>query len=196
MTAKPAGGSLVPVDRFIHEPFDRAGQPLRLNLHAELGVPDHDAGEREAFGLVPLFGQPVRARPCLQDLDRRGERLGAREPRLNLLGSEPVSVVQERFVGRAVDSHEAGVDGVGRVVVLVASDSPVSHVQSRPAEAMSARSRMGGATNVGVFTGVSATISAGERIRPSIVPNAHPASAAITVPAATSCNASPRKVQT
>ena len=49
--------------------------------------------------------------------------------------------------------------------------------------------------NVGVLTGVRATISAGVSTSPSIVPKRHPASETITAPAATSCAASPRKVQ-
>ena len=53
----------------------------------------------------------------------------------------------------------------------------------------------GGGDERGGLTGVSATISAGVSTRPSIVPNAQPASEAITTPAATSWVASPRKVQ-
>src|SRR4051794_30681735 len=118
--------------------------------------------------------------------------VGERFERFHAGGPVPQGV-QEIMVGRAGGEVNAGKSGPGRLD-LDRRPGPGRQARRR-AEAMRAWSRFGGATKVGVFTGVSATIAAGERRRPSIVPNRQPASQAITAPAATSCAASPRKVQ-
>src|SRR5512135_3244053 len=84
---------------------------------------------REPLDLVELLEGP--ADQLAKRLDGGGERLGVGEPLLDLLERRRVAVVHQRFVEGPVNAVEAGVERVGRVVVLIALDAPVDH-GSRP----------------------------------------------------------------
>ena len=101
------------------------------DLHAKLGVAHDHAGEHHAGRIVPRLRRAVEPAPhhLLQGRDRRRQRsavAAASEPARRRADCGRPSAPRR---GGAVHILEARVEGVVRVVVLVALHAPVSHVE-------------------------------------------------------------------
>ena len=158
-------------------------------------------------------GGSCRASDSCKSRDRRFQSLRVGEARLNLLERQRVAVVHEFFVELAVNPIKPRIQGIARVVVLVAFDSPVIHISvvsgqlSVVIDAADSSALaivplpevppgdLGAAMNVGVLIGVRRIISEGVRRSPARLPNSQPASLVMTMPAAMSCSCSPSKIE-
>ena len=117
----------MPIDFLALQPLNRALPPLLRDGDFQLGVPHHDPGQGQPGQVVPGLRRNLLSYRIPQRRNRRLERPRIGKFLLHLFVGQRIAVVHQLFVARAMDPVEPGVQGVMRLVVLVASYAPVAH---------------------------------------------------------------------